>query len=358
MGTHLRRRLERERRRVVAEVLFFLRGLRVLVRPTLGLLVTLALGTAVERHFGAPPGGANPTWEEAAFGVWSLMLGEIGVELPESAVGQAAVYLLPLLGVLFVAEGVIKLGFTVFNKDEQSEAWMDILAHRSRQHVIVCGLGTVGYRVVEELLALGEQVFVVERKNDGEFIALAREKGAEVLVGDARTDNLLRSLNVEAARAVIVATNDDLANLEIAMDVREQHPHVPIVLRLYDQRLAQKVRTALNIQVSVSTSKLAAPLFASAALDPAVVGTHRVDDQLLVVVELAIAPASRLAGRTVGDVGREHLATVVALKRPGEGWTLQPAPEDVLQPYALAQFLVPGQRAPELRGLTTGSWPA
>lgn len=348
----VRRPLERRLRRAAAEARFFARGLRVLVRPTIGLALTMAVGTVVEHTFGAPPGGEAPGWEEAAFIVWSLMLGEVGAELPADPVGQAALYLLPLVGVFFLAEGVIKLGLTVFNKDEQSEAWVSILAAQSRQHLVVCGLGTVGFRVVEELLALGEQVFVIERKPDGDYVELARERGAEVLIGDARTDNLLRSLNIAGARAVIVATNDDLANLEIAMDVREHYPHVPIVLRLYDQRLAQRVRASLNIQVSVSTSKLAAPLFASAALDPAVVGTHRVGDQLLVVVELSIGPTCALAGSTVGEVNRRHALSVIALRPPGEGWKLHPDPEARLEPYATAQFLLPGPRAGELRRLT------
>ena len=159
-----------------------------------------------------------------------------------------------LVGIVFVAEGVLKLGFEVFDKRQNAGEWTRIMAKHSRGHVVVCGLGTVGIRVVEELLDLDEQVYVIERDEDNEFIAAARARGVEVLIGDARTENMLRSLNVEHCRAVVVVTDDDLANLEIAMDVREIRNDVPIILRLFDQRLAQKVRQTMGIQVSLSTS--------------------------------------------------------------------------------------------------------
>src|SRR5262249_60132522 len=38
-----------------------------------------------------------------------------------------------------------------------------------RGHVVVCGLGNVGFRVVEELLAEGEQVVAIERGRDNLF---------------------------------------------------------------------------------------------------------------------------------------------------------------------------------------------
>lgn len=345
------RRRERLPRRLFAEAWFFLRGLRVLVRPTLGLLVTGTLGATLLHLRGAAAVGAEPpTWGESFFASYALLMGEVGVELPMDPVAAAVLYLQPLVGILFLAEGVIKLGFTVFSKDDNTEAWVSILARSSHHHIILCGLGNVGYRILEELMRLGEQVFVIERRADAEFLDQARAIGAEVIIGDARTENLLRSLNVAEARAVIVATNDDLANLEIAMDIREMKVETPIVLRLFDQRLAQRVRGTLGIQVSLSTSQLAAPLFASAALTPGVVGTHRVGERLLVVVEVCVVPTGRLANRTVGELAAQGL-TCVGLQVEGEPWVTQPPLDRTVEPYTRAQFLVDGAHAGRVRAL-------
>ncbi len=342
------RRVERRLRRAWADAAFFGRALRVLVRPMVALAIAFVVGTVVEKLWGAPPGGQPPRWDEAAFTSYTLLLGEMGAPLPADPWAQAVLYLMPIVGIVFVAEGVIKLGFTVFDKREHPEEWIRIMAEKSRDHVILCGLGTVGFRVLEELVALDEQVFVIERDADGEFVARARELGAEVLIGDARTENLLRSLNVAKARSIIIVTDDDLANLEIAMDVRELRQDIPIILRLFDQRLAQKVRQTMGVQVSLSTSMVAAPLFASAALDAHVVGTHRVGGRLLLVLELQVG--QRLAGRSAATLLRDHGLTLVAVGRAG-AWQTEFAADEALAPGDRVHVMVPSHRIDEARAL-------
>lgn len=327
-----------------AEAAFFGRALRVLVRPFTAFVLAAAVGTVVEHYWGAPVGEPPPSWDRALFDTYALLMGEVTGALPENPWAQVAFYLLPLVGIVFVAEGVLKLGFEVFDKRQNAGEWTRIMAKHSRGHVIVCGLGTVGIRVVEELLDMDEQVYVIERDEDNEFIATARGRGVEVLIGDARTENMLRSLNVERSRAVVVVTDDDLANLEIAMDVREIRGDVPIILRLFDQRLAQKVRQTMGFQVSLSTSMVAAPLFASAALDTHVVGTHRVGDRLLLVVELGVGV--RLAGKTAGKVFEEHGVQLVAVKRDGQ-WMLDVPPALTLRTGDRVQLTVPNHRVDE-----------
>lgn len=339
--------LERRLRRRVAEVAFVLRAARVLVRPALLLLLVFATGTVIFHFLGAPRGGEAPQWDESMFAAYALLMGEVATALPANYWAQAVLYLLPIAGILFLAEGLLRLGLTVFDKHEHPDEWIKIMAQHSRDHILLCGLGTVGIRVLEELIAHGEQVFVVERNADGEFVARARDLGAEVLIGDARAENLLRSLNVATARAVVIVTDDDLANLEIAMDVREIRQDVPIILRLFDQRLAQKVKATMGVQVSLSTSMVAAPVFASAALDERVVGAHRVGDALLLVVELAVGP--RLVGATAATLP-QHGVSLVAVQKGG---TWSPAVASTT-PLALGdriQVLVPSAQVKATRAL-------
>ncbi len=54
-----------------------------------------------------------------------------------------------------------------------------------RGHVVVCGLGSIGFQTVKELIGLGERVVVIERDPDNPFVTAARRLGAAVLVGDA-----------------------------------------------------------------------------------------------------------------------------------------------------------------------------
>ena len=41
-------------------------------------------------------------------------------------------------------------------------------------HVVVCGLGNIGYRLVMELTAMGERVVAIDKVADNPFIATVR----------------------------------------------------------------------------------------------------------------------------------------------------------------------------------------
>jgi Trk K+ transport system NAD-binding subunit len=338
------------RQRVLAELLFLGHALRTLSRPVVGLFAVGISGAVLHHHFGAPVGGSTPPWGESFFVAYCLLFVEHTAALPEHLIGQFVHYTWPLLGIFFLAEGLIKLGITVFKKEANNNVWSSIMAKVTHGHVVLCGLGTVGFRVFEELVGLHRQVFVVERDETSPFLDRARHMGAQVVVGDARGEGVLQALNLATARAVIVATDDDLANLEIAMDVREIRGDIPIVMRLYDQRLAQKVRHILGVEVSFSTSRLAAPLFASAALDPAVVGTHRVGDDVLLTLQLEVDPKGVLADATVKSA-EAHPLSVVATRRGTDPWHLQPPPDAKLAPGDTIQVMVPSDKIDEIHRL-------
>ncbi|MBI3407392.1 MAG: NAD-binding protein [Planctomycetes bacterium] len=128
-------------------------------------------------------------------------------------------------------------------------------------HLIVCGLGNVGFRVVEELLSRGERVVAIERTRDNPFIATARRLGAAVIIGDATVLEALKQAHAAAARAVVAASSNDLVNTEIALQVRELNPSQRVVVRLTDPALAKTLREAANVRLALSIPELAAPAF-------------------------------------------------------------------------------------------------
>jgi len=63
--------------------------------------------------------------------------------------------------------------------------------HRLVGHVIVCGLGRVGYHLVERLRAENYPVLVIEKDADNQFLASIREKHIPVMIADATVSNTL-----------------------------------------------------------------------------------------------------------------------------------------------------------------------
>ena len=178
-----------------------------------------------------------------------------------------------------------------------------------RDHVVVCGAGSVGVRIVEQLTAAGVACAAIERHPDGPRLPVVRRLGVPLMIADPSQPQVLERLRLGRARALAAVTDDDLANLEIALRAREINPELRIVLRMFDQDLARRVDAAFDIHLSRSLGDLAAPAFVAALLGRRVLGIVPVGITSLPLVEL---PVSRAAA-PVGELARRFEVEIMAL---------------------------------------------
>lgn len=134
-----------------------------------------------------------------------------------------------------------------------------------RDHIIVCGAGRVGMRVVEYLRALKLPLVIVEANPSAGVLRLGRRRGVDVLTGDASADETLDMCNVEHARSIVVTTDNDTANLEIALGARARQRDVTVVMRVANPRFASLIGRQFQIRQTFSATELAAPAFAGLA---------------------------------------------------------------------------------------------
>src|SRR5581483_8314131 len=87
-------------------------------------------------------------------------------------------------------------------------------------HIIVVGLGNVGTSVIGQLHDLGFDVVCIDNNPDAAGIALARQLGLPVVVGDAFREETLRKANLETCMALVSVTSSDIVNLETALNAR------------------------------------------------------------------------------------------------------------------------------------------
>jgi Trk K+ transport system NAD-binding subunit len=193
-------------------------------------------------------------------------------------------------------------------------------------HVIVCGLGNIGYRIVEQLHELAVPLVAAELHESNRYLPAVRRLGVPVLVADIRLPETLQTLHVERARSVVVVTSSDIVNLETALNVQALNPEVRVVQRLFDPDLAARVEQAFGIHISRSPSALAAPAFAAAAAGEHVLTTIAVGAAVLAVVRLRVAPGCRVQGRTVTELEGASRSRVLLLD-DGAGATWRPRGE-------------------------------
>ncbi|HLH82866.1 MAG TPA: NAD-binding protein [Trebonia sp.] len=184
-------------------------------------------------------------------------------------------------------------------------------------HVIVAGLGDVGTRVVGELHDLGFDVACVDRDPEARGVALARRLGLPLVIGDAYQEETLRAAGLETSAALVSVTSSDIVNLETALQARALRDDLRIVLRLFDDDLAQRVQKTAGNVVSRSVSYMAAPAFAAALLEHQVLRTIAVGRHVLLIADIRVEPGAAMAGRAVAELERDRLARVLAVQIRG-----------------------------------------
>ncbi|MEW6250338.1 MAG: NAD(P)-binding protein, partial [Planctomycetota bacterium] len=208
---------------------------------------------------------------KALYCTWALIFGEAPEEFPAAPVLQALFFLVPLIGLVVILEGLVDFALMLRDRQRNERSWCRIMSAAYSNHIVLVGLGKLGYRVFRMLRQLGEAVVVIEVNASNQFLEDIRRAGAPLFVGDARREALLADANAGQARAIVLATNKDLVNLEVALDARRLNPQIRVVLRMFDQNMADKICAGFGIQTAMSQSALSAPAFVLAALGDEIV---------------------------------------------------------------------------------------
>src|SRR5712671_5516782 len=134
-----------------------------------------------------------------------------------------------------------------------------------RGHIVVCGSGSIGTGVIDLLLDFDKPLVVVEQSPDAALVERARDRGFDLLTGDASRDDTLDLCNLGAAHSLVALTNVDTLNLEIALGARARNPSMPVVLRIAEATFAQSIARHFDLQTTFSVAALAGPVFAGLA---------------------------------------------------------------------------------------------
>ena len=131
-----------------------------------------------------------------------------------------------------------------------------------RGHIVVCGSGSIGTGVIDLLLDFDKPLVVVEQSPDAALVERARDRGFDLLTGDASRDDTLDLCNLGADLSLIALTNVDTLNLEIALGARARNPSMPVVLRIAEATFATSIARHFDFQTTFSVAALAGPVFA------------------------------------------------------------------------------------------------
>lgn len=287
--------------------------------PLVGFLVlTLVGGMAYgELHEFARGAQQSIPVFDRPYVVLQLMLLEAPEDVPPEWYLALFWYALPAAFILLVGLGAADFLDLFFNRGDDRDRWSEALAMTYRHHAIVLGAGGVGLRVVRDLYDMGMDVVVIDDDPDPEAEEALSKWGTPVVQGDARLAGPLERAGLPKADVFVACTGDDRINLESAMKVREIHPEVWIVARVWDRGMGRQMERFGLADVVLSAADLSAPAFAGAALGMEITQTVEVAGAEYSTLRLTASADSFLVRDPVGKIEKENQLEVVLIGHDG-----------------------------------------
>ena len=205
---------------------------------------------------------------------------------------------------MIAGAGVIGICYALLNDfilGSRFKQFLNAAKVPTRHHYIVCGLGSIGMAIVQELQGQGHEVVVIESDPNNRFLHSARSLGVPIIAADARVEASLKAANITKAESIIVVTSSDMGNLEIALTAKAIAPKIRVILRTQDAQFGQSVQEVFDFDVVLCPSDLATYSFAAAALGGKILGNGMTDDLLWVALATLITPNHPFCHKTVKE---------------------------------------------------------
>ena len=254
-----------------------------------------------------------PGLSEAVFIVLTAAFLQPSAEFPAYFGLQLFHFFMPIVGIVILAQGLADFGSLLFNRRARGRDWEVAVASIMKNHTVLVGLGHLGYRVAQKLHEMDKDVAVIELKASQQTVSAARKMGIPVIEEDARNATALEGANIKDAQTIILASQDDAMNLQIALKARSLNPKIQVVIRIFDQDFAQALQDQFGF-TALSATEMAAPVFAAAAAGADVTNPISIEGQQLSLARLTISPASHLANKTVGYVEDNYRLNIILLQ--------------------------------------------
>ena len=234
-------------------------------------------------------------------------------EFPHNIALQSFHFIMPLIGVIMLAQGLADFGSLIFNRRARNKEWEMAVASTLNKHVILVGLGHLGYRVALKLHEIGEQISVIEFNANADTLSAVRELGIPVIHDDATRPAALESANIKDARTIILASQNDAMNLQIALKARSMNPNIKVIIRIFDEDFAHALQEQFKF-IALSATEMAAPVFAAAATGTDVTNPISIDGQLLSLARITTSENAVFANKTVGYVEDNYHLSIVLIR--------------------------------------------
>jgi trk system potassium uptake protein TrkA len=183
-------------------------------------------------------------------------------------------------------------------------------------YILIAGGGKVGRNLTKDLLAMGHEVTMVERRAD-RYHSLEEEFEHVVQHGDATELHVLERCGVRRAGLVVAVTGDDEDNIIVCQVARDGYGVERTVARVNDPR-NQEAFDLLGISPTVCATTSIMALIEHELPNHELVKLLSLRREQLEITEIQLQDDSPSAGRLVREVDLPAGARLISVMRGGE----------------------------------------
>ena len=253
------------------------------------------------------------SYAEAFYLMLTLTFLQPSGDFPNQPILQAFYFIMPLVGIATLALGLTEFGILLFNRRARSKEWEMAVASTYNKHTVLVGLGHLGYRVVQQLHDMEENVVVIEVNPNVDSLAAIRMMGVPVIEDDATRPSVLDAAGVDKAKTIILCSQNDAMNLQLALKARSINSKIKVVIRIFDEDFAKSLQAQFGY-TALSATGMAAPVFAAAAAGADFTNPISVEGHQMSLARITISSESTLAGKTVGFIEDNYHLNIVLLR--------------------------------------------
>jgi len=168
----------------------------------------------------------------------ALFVLDVRIEAPEKVDSwwENGIYLLAIISGAYTVLSVIAL----FIKDKQKEFLKNRILEEG-DYILVIGLGESNRVYIDSVLENNngtkqKDIVIIEKNKDNPYILQYEEK-AYIMIGDASESSILEKLALNVKNPIVISTDNDMTNLEIATQLLDKNPNVKLFIHIVDRNL-------------------------------------------------------------------------------------------------------------------------
>ncbi|MDJ0508952.1 MAG: NAD-binding protein [Crocosphaera sp.] len=191
-----------------------------------------------------------------------------------------------------------------------------------KEHLVIVGLGKVGQRVANYLKQVKQSQVGITFNPDFDRTILP---DIPLIIGNLKES--FNQANISTAKSIIITTENEMLNLEIALMTRLINPESHLVIGAYRKGLSERLTHLLKNAQVISSYAVGAEAFAGAAFGENILSLFRQQKKTVLVTEYQIESHDTLNGLLIAEVSYGYDVVVIFYQNIAQEIKLMPSPE-------------------------------